>query len=160
MEGGSSCWRSCSVLPLVSLTQAHPMGSKKGTECGRGFRPKHPGYSQATFLSILGPAAFEVGVLRPLEKPPTTPYLCLKGQMVCVDFSKSGTWAKDAPARSCEGGRREAVLFSVSSGGWYSSVPGGLAQAEPVGSRSSGAEPKSWDVKSTHRPVAPPSSGT
>lgn len=73
--------------------------------------------------------------------------------MVCVDFSKIRTWAKDAPARSCEGGRREAVLDSapswVSSGGWYSSVPGGLAQAEQVGSRSSGQN-RSHETLSQH----------
>lgn len=50
-------------LPLevrqMSLTQAHPMRRKKGTECGGGLRTQHPGYSHSMFLSILEPAALE-----------------------------------------------------------------------------------------------------
>lgn len=39
---------------------------------------------------------------------------------------------------------------SVNPSCWYSSVAGGLAQAEFVGNQSSGAELKSRDVKSAH----------
>lgn len=73
-------------------------------------------------------------VLRPLEKLPTTPYLCLEGQevvtdQVCVDFSKCRTRAKNEHASNCEGEERilDSAASSASPSCWYYSVTGDLA---------------------------------